>query len=205
MAKTTKKASPNKKPATRKAKAPREGAEVQAKASEPKAKKAKVAGAAPAKRAPLAPKTYFAPWGKEAPKWRLVDASGLTLGRISSHIATILMGKHLPQYTRHAATGDFVVVVNASKIVLTGRKWSEKLYHWHTGYPGGVKTLTAQEMLDKHPERLIESAVHGMLPKGHVGRLWMKRLRIFAGAEHPHTAQKPEPVKLPNLGVTQNQ
>ncbi len=171
-----------------------------AKASDTKAKKAKKPGTGGGKRAPLAPKTFFAPWGTHSSKWKIIDATGLTLGRVSSHIAHLLMGKHMPQYTRHAATGDSVIVVNAGKVVVTGKKLSDKLYQWHTGYPGGVKTFTVQEMLDKHPERLIERAVHGMLPKGHVGRLWEKRLHIYVGTDHPHKAQQPETVALPNLG-----
>ncbi len=172
-----------------------------AKATDKKEKKAKKPGAAPGgKRAPLAPKTFFAPWGTYNSKWKIIDANGLTLGRISAHIAHLLMGKHMPQYTRHAATGDSIIVVNASKVVVTGKKRSDKLYQWHTGYPGGVKTFTLQEMLDRHPERLVERAVYGMLPKGPVGRQWVRRLHVYAGSDHPHKAQQPETVTLPNLG-----
>lgn len=174
---------------------------VEAKAADKKEKKAKKPGGTPgAKRAPLAPKTFFAPWGTHSGKWKIIDATGLTLGRVSSHVAHLLMGKHMPQYTRHAATGDSVIVVNAAKVKITGKKHSDKLYQWHTGYPGGVRTFTLQEMLDKHPERLVERAVYGMLPKGHVGRQWVKRLHVYAGGDHPHKAQQPETAVVPNLG-----
>src|SRR5690606_9292388 len=111
-------------------------------------------------------------------------------------VAQILMGKLNPRYTKHAATGDFVVVVNADKVALTGKKWQQKFYKWYTGYVGGVKEISAEDLREKHPERLIQWAVEGMLPNNHVGRRWKKRLRIFAGPEHPHQAQKPEPVKI---------
>lgn len=183
-----------------KTKAPADVQAGAAKGSETKAKKVKKPGSVSGKRAPLAPKTFFAPWGTNCSKWKIIDATGLTLGRISSHVAHLLMGKHMPQYTRHAATGDSVIIINAAKVVVTGKKLTDKLYQWHTGFPGGVKTFTVQEMLDKHPERLIERAVHGMLPKGHVGRTWEKRLHIYAGTDHPHKAQQPETAALPNLG-----
>lgn len=171
-----------------------------AKASDSKVKKAKKAPGTGGKRAPLAPKTFYAPSGTFNSKWKIIDAAGLTLGRLSTQVAHVLMGKHMPQYTRHAATGDFVIVVNAKKVVLTGKKLTDKLYQWHTGFPGGIKTFTVQEMLDRHPERLVERAVYGMLPKGPVGRIWQQRLRVFAGAEHPHKAQLPETMTLPKVG-----
>jgi len=134
-------------------------------------------------------------------KWRLVDASGQTLGRLSSYIANALMGKDKASYTRFADTGDFVVVVNAEKVVLTGNKWSDKRYYYHTNYPGGIKELTAAGLRENHPERLIQRAVYGMLPnKGHMARHWYKKLRVFKGPDHPHKAQNPELAKLPNLG-----
>jgi large subunit ribosomal protein L13 len=170
-------------------------------------------GAAPAKksakkseqkstpRRPLVPKTPFVKWGEGEQRWRLIDASGQTLGRLSSHIAKLLMGKDKPSYTRFSDTGDHVVVINARNVVLSGNKLQDKEYNYHTNYPGGIKTFTAKELLRDHPERLIEWAVYGMLPKGHMGRRWYKKLRVFAGGEHPHKAQQPQPVTLPDLGA----
>lgn len=153
----------------------------------------------PKKRAPLMPKTFFAEQGKLG-SWRLIDASGQTLGRLSSHIAQLLMGKTQAGYTRHHDTGDTVIVINASKVKLTGNKWADKKYNYHTNFPGGIKTFFAKDLLAKHPEWLVEWAVHGMLPTGHMGRRWRKKLRVFAGPEHNHIAQNPTPVTLPNLG-----
>lgn len=138
----------------------------------------------------------------ELSRWKLVDASGLPLGRLSTVVATMLMGKDKPSYTRHADTGDFVVVINAEKVVLTGNKWKNKLYHHHTNYPGGIKTYSAEFIRNTHPERLIKRAVHGMLPKGHMGRRWYKKLRVFVGPDHTHQAQKPEKVNLPAFSVS---
>ncbi len=159
--------------------------------------KPKVAGP---KRNPLNSKTFFAKQG-DLSRWRIVDAKGIPLGRLSSHVAHLLMGKDKAGYTRFADTGDFVIVVNAKDVVLTGKKWESKEYFYHTNYPGGIKTLTARGLLKDKPEELILRAVYGMLPKGHMGRRWYGKLRVFAGTDHPHTAQKPEPVKLPNLGT----
>jgi large subunit ribosomal protein L13 len=181
---------------SKKSTAPKEGQSLSAATPKPK----KTGGAKAPTRAPLAAKTYFAKDGEIAAKWRLIDADRQPLGRISSLIATILMGKDKAAYTRSSDTGDFVIVVNAKGIVLTGKKWEDKVYKYHTNYPGGLKVFTAQELLDKHPERIVERAVYGMLPKGHMGRQWYKKLRVFAGSEHPHAAQKPEPVKIPDLG-----
>lgn len=153
------------------------------------------------KRVPLAGGTYFAKWNELTPKWRLVDATNQTLGRLGSYLAGALMGKDKPTYTRSSDTGDCVVVIHAEKVRLTGSKLTDKLYQYHTNYPGGIKTFTAKEILRRHPERLIEKAVLRMLPKGHMGRRWFKKLKVYAGSEHPHSAQKPEPVKLPNLGI----
>lgn len=150
------------------------------------------------KRASLAQGTFFAKLGQTNPEWKLVDAAGQTLGRLATQVANILMGKDKPTYTRHAATGDFVIVVNATKVRLTGNKLQDKKYYSHTGYPGGIKEVTAEKMLQTHPERVIRYAIHGMLPKGHVGRIWYKRLRVFAGPDHPHQAQKPQTVALIN-------
>ena len=187
MAKTTKKDSAAKPKKTAKSAA----------ASDKPAKKAKKPAQ---KRGALVQGTTYAKWGEIEPKWKLIDAEGLTLGRISTHIATLLMGKDDPRYTRHSAPGNFVVVINAEKVKLTGKKWSDKIYHRYTGFSNGIKSLTAEKMKEKHPDWLIEWAVSGMLPKGHVGDKWRKRLRIFTGPEHTHQAQKPEVAKLPNLG-----
>lgn len=126
----------------------------------------------------------------------MVDASGKVLGRLATRIAKILMGKHKPNYTPHVDTGDYVIVVNADKVVLTGKKLDQKVYYWHSGYPGGLKSLTARQMLEKHPERLIWLAVKRMLPKNRKGRKMLKRLKVYASPEHPHQAQKPEPIEL---------
>jgi large subunit ribosomal protein L13 len=171
-------------------KAPREGVEAKATG----AVKAKSAGVP---RRPMMEKTFFAKFGQTPEKWRLIDASGATLGRLSTFIAHTLMGKDKPTYTRHADTGDHVVVINAEKIVLTGSKETQKKYYRHSNYPGGLRTETAEEVRSRHPERLVQLAVYRMLPKGHMGRRWFKKLRVFAGPAHPHTAQKPEMVKLP--------
>ncbi|MBY0369991.1 50S ribosomal protein L13 [bacterium] len=141
-------------------------------------------------------KTFFSKPGEYTPKWRLVDAEGQTLGRLSTYIATALMGKDKPTYTRSADTGDFIVVINAEKVRLTGTKWQTKLYHHHTGFPGGIKEQTAGFIRETHPERLIEKAVWRMLPHGHMGRLWFSKLKVYAGTNHPHTAQQPQAVKL---------
>ena len=141
-------------------------------------------------------KSYMAKPGEVERKWYLVDASGKTLGRLASRIATILMGKHKPIYTPHVDTGDYVVVVNAEKIVLTGKKLDQKKYYRHSGYPGGLKVVTARQLLEKHPERLIYLAVKRMLPKNALGRRMLRKLKVYAGPEHPHQAQKPEPIDL---------
>jgi large subunit ribosomal protein L13 len=130
-------------------------------------------------------------------KWILVDADGQTLGRLSTFVATVLMGKHRPTYTPFIDTGDFVVVINAEKVRLTGKKLENKMYRWHTGYPGGLKQVPAGRMLKSHPERLIEWSVKGMLPKGSLGRRLGTKLKAYRGADHPHAAQKPEKVEVP--------
>ncbi|MGQ9511373.1 MAG: 50S ribosomal protein L13 [Thermaceae bacterium] len=140
-------------------------------------------------------KTYF-PKPEEIgePRWVLIDAEGQTLGRLASRIATLLRGKHRPDWTPNVAMGDFVVVVNADKVRLTGNKPQDKIYTRYSGYPGGLKRIPAGEMLKTHPERVLEHAVKGMLPKGPLGRKLFKRLKVYAGPTHPHQAQKP--VKL---------
>ena len=139
-------------------------------------------------------KTYSVKAGEIERRWFVVDAEGKVLGRIASEIARILRGKHKPTYTPHLDTGDFVVVVNAEKVALTGRKAEQKTYFRHTGYMGNEKFIPFKQMLDKHPERVIELAVKGMLPKGALGRQMYTKLRVYAGAEHPHQAQQPEPL-----------
>jgi large subunit ribosomal protein L13 len=141
-------------------------------------------------------KTYV-PKGAEIQRdWWVADASGIALGRLASQVATRLRGKHKPGFTPFLDTGDHVVVVNARKLMLTGGKLTAKLYRHHSGYPGGLKEVPAEEMLAKHPERMIELAVRGMLPKGPLGRKMAKKLKVYAGAEHPHEAQRPQPLEL---------
>ncbi len=130
------------------------------------------------------------------PKWVLIDAEGKTLGRLASEIAKILRGKHRPEYTPNMLTGDFVVVVNAEKVRLTGKKLTDKYYTRYSGYPGGLRKIPVGEMLKKHPERVLQHAVKGMLPKGPLGRRMLKRLKVYAGPTHPHAAQKPEKLEL---------
>jgi len=127
-------------------------------------------------------------------KWVLIDAEGLVVGRLASVIATRLRGKHKPTYTPHLDTGDYVVVINADKVRLSGNKADQKTYFKHTGYMGGEKFIPFREMLAKHPERVIELAVKGMLPKNTLGRQMRKKLKVYAGGEHPHQAQNPEPL-----------
>jgi len=127
--------------------------------------------------------------------WYVVDADGKTLGRLATRISRVLTGKHKPSYTPHADTGDFVVVVNADKVRLTGNKWAGKIYYRHSLYPGGLRERTAGQIRDKHPTRLIESAVHGMLPGNRLRAKRMARLRLFVGPEHGHAAQSPQPMK----------
>lgn len=172
-------------------------ASKQASAASDKPKASKAAGAkAPVKRRPLAEKTYFAKPGEVPAKWKLVDATGIPLGRLSSQIAMILMGKNKPTYTRFEDTGDFVLVINAAKVHLSGKKWDQKVYQHHTNYPGGLKTQTAKDLRETNPAYIVEKAVQRMLPTGHMGRKWLKKLRVFGGAEHPHAAQQPEAVKF---------
>ncbi len=130
-------------------------------------------------------------------KWILVDAEGVVLGRMASQIALILRGKHKPSFTPHMDCGDNVVVINAGKVKLTGKKLSDKIYYRHTGYPGGIKERRAGEILDgKHPERVVQKAIERMIPGGPLGRRQLKNLRVYAGAEHPHAAQNPEVLDL---------
>lgn len=140
--------------------------------------------------------TYMAKTNEVERKWVVIDAAGQTLGRLASEAAALIRGKHKPEFTPHVDTGDFVVVINADKVVLTGKKLQQKKYYTHSHYPGGLKTTTAAEMLNKHPERLIEFAVHGMLPKNKLGHQLKTKLKVYAGAEHPHQAQQPEVYEL---------
>ncbi len=125
-------------------------------------------------------------------KWYVVDASGCTLGRLTSGIASVLRGKNKPIFTPHIDTGDYVIVINAEKIKVTGKKLEQKIYYNHSDYPGGMRETTLKEMLEKKPEKVIELAVRGMLPKGPLGRAMIKKLHVVAGSEHPYAAQKPE-------------
>ncbi len=138
-------------------------------------------------------KTYSAKASEIEKKWFVIDAEGLVLGRLASQIARILRGKHKPTFTPHMDCGDNVVVVNAEKVKLTGRKTSDKVYHWHTGHPGGIKQRTAGQILEgKHPDRVITKAVERMITRNRLGRQQMKNLRVYAGPDHPHEAQQPE-------------
>lgn len=139
-------------------------------------------------------KTYMANPDKIERKWYVVDAEGCTLGRLSSEIAKILRGKNKPQFTPHEDTGDYVIVTNAEKVKVTGRKLSQKIYYHHSEYVGGMKETTLNEMLKKKPEKVIELAVKGMLPKGPLGRKMYRKLFVYAGPEHKHEAQKPEAI-----------
>jgi large subunit ribosomal protein L13 len=140
--------------------------------------------------------TYSAKNSDTDQKWWLVDAEGAVLGRLATQIAARLRGKHNPMFTPHTDTGDSVIVVNAEKIVLSGRKWDQKRYYRHSGYIGGLKEITARELLEKKPEDLIRFAVKGMLPKNRLGRTLIKKLKVYAGGSHPHEAQKPETLTL---------
>ncbi|GAA4276905.1 50S ribosomal protein L13 [Aquimarina mytili] len=144
----------------------------------------------------LSYKTVSANKGTVTKEWLHVDAEGQTLGRLSSVVAILLRGKHKPSFTPHVDCGDNVIITNAEKINLTGKKWTDKSYIRHTGYPGGQRSLTAQELYDKNPERLIEKAVKGMLPKNKLGADLFRNLKVYAGAEHNQDAQKPKTVNL---------
>jgi large subunit ribosomal protein L13 len=141
-------------------------------------------------------KTFSAKPAEVKREWLIVDATDKTLGRLASEIANRLRGKHKAIYTPHVDTGDYVVVVNADKVRTTGNKLLGKTYYRHTGYPGGIKATTLQKMLETHPERVLESAVRGMMPKNPLGRAMFKKLKVYAGAEHPHTAQQPIALEL---------
>lgn len=129
--------------------------------------------------------------------WWLIDAQGLTLGRLATEVALRLRGKHKPAFTPHLDTGDHIIVVNAEKVALSGRKLDTKMYRRHSGYPGGLRELPAGKVLATQPVRLVESAVRGMLPKGSLGRRMARKLKVYAGSDHPHQAQQPQPLELP--------
>ena len=141
-------------------------------------------------------KTLSAKSKEVTQNWLLVDAKGLTLGRMATEIASRLRGKHKAEFTPHVDTGDYVVVINADKVTVTGNKTKDKKYHAHSGYPGGLKSITFEKLLDKAPERVIRLAVKGMLPRTPLGRIMMKKLKVYAGTEHPHGAQQPEAITL---------
>lgn len=141
-------------------------------------------------------KTYSAKPKDIQREWFVVDADGIPLGRIATKVATILRGKHKPMYTPNIDVGDHVIVINAEKVAMTGRKAQSKVYYRHSGYPGGLKEITFQRMIEKHPERVIEIAVKGMLPHNSLGRQMYRKLKVYAGSEHPHTAQQPKALDI---------
>jgi large subunit ribosomal protein L13 len=141
-------------------------------------------------------KTYVATPESRERNWLVVDATGKTLGRLATQIADILRGKRKPQYTPHVDVGDFVIVVNAERISVTGNKRAEKRYYRHSGYPGGLRSRTLEEMLARRPEEVIRLAVKGMLPRTRLGRAQLRKLKVYAGPDHPHVAQKPEPLEV---------
>jgi large subunit ribosomal protein L13 len=140
--------------------------------------------------------TYSAKRADNKENWCVIDAEGQVLGRLASQVAYRIRGKHNPLYTPHVDTGDWVIVINADKVALTGRKWEKKQYYRHSGYIGGLKTITAQKLLEKKPEELVRLAVKGMLPKNRLGRKLFKKLKVYAGNSHPHEAQRPEMLQI---------
>jgi len=141
-------------------------------------------------------KTYVTNPSEVEREWYVVDATGQTLGRLSTRVAHVLRGKHKPTYSPSVDTGDYVIVVNADKVHVTGRKLDQKIYYRYSGYPGGLKEITLRNLLQKHPTRVIKHAVRGMLPKNRLGRRMFKKLKVYAGPDHPHVAQRPEPLEL---------
>ena len=141
-------------------------------------------------------KTIAAQPGSVEQSWFVVDATGKTLGRMASEIASRLRGKHKPEFTPHTDTGDFIVVVNAEKVHVTGNKAKAKIYHHHTGYPGGLKSISFEKLIEKAPEQAIELAVKGMLPKNPLGRAMARKLKVYSGGEHPHAAQQPQALEI---------
>ena len=141
-------------------------------------------------------KTYSAKAGEVNQDWFVVDAADKTLGRLASEIAHRLRGKHKPEYTPHIDTGDYIGVIYAEKIKVTGAKATDKIYHRHSGYPGGLKSISFEKLIDKAPERVIQGAVKGMLPRNPLGRAMFKKLKVYAGSEHPHAAQQPQALNI---------
>lgn len=141
-------------------------------------------------------KTFSAKSETVTRDWFVVDAADKTLGRLAAEIATRLRGKHKPEYTPHVDTGDYIVVVNAEKVRVTGKKTTDKIYHHHTGYPGGLKSISFEKLIDKAPERVLQGAVRGMLPNNPLGRAMFGKLKVYAGAEHPHAAQQPQELNI---------
>jgi large subunit ribosomal protein L13 len=146
--------------------------------------------------APVRNRSTFPATEPVARAWYVADVAGQTLGRAATRIASVLRGKHRPTYTTHADNGDFVVVINADKVQLTGNKWDGKKYYDHSLFPGGVREQSAKQLLARHPTELVKRAIWGMIPKGPLGRRIYKKLKVYAGAEHPHTAQQPKPLEL---------
>ncbi len=141
-------------------------------------------------------KSYMAKVNEVEKKWYVVDAEGKTLGRLATEVATILRGKHKPEYTPHVDTGDFVIIINAEKVALTGKKLDQKFHTYHTGHPGGLKQIPFRKMLQEKPELLVYNSIKGMLPKTRLGRQMIKKLKVYAGAQHNHEAQKPVNLEL---------
>ena len=142
-------------------------------------------------------KTYTPKASEIERRWFVVDAEGQTLGRLATRVARLLVGKHKPTYATHIDTGDHVIIVNAGKVKVTGKKLQSKLYSRHSGYPGGLKEITAGKLMEKAPTRVVEFAIRGMLPRGPLGRQMGRKLKVYAGVDHPHQAQKPQELKLP--------
>jgi len=140
--------------------------------------------------------TYSPKPGEITRAWHVIDAEDVVLGRLATHVATLLRGKHKPTYAPHMDTGDFVVIVNAEKVVLTGNKREQAFAYRHSGYPGGLRKRSFGELLDTRPERLLEKVIKGMLPKTKLGRAQVKKLKVYAGSEHPHSAQQPQPFEI---------
>jgi large subunit ribosomal protein L13 len=141
-------------------------------------------------------RTYTPKPGEVERRWHVIDASDVVLGRLASQAAILLRGKHKPTFAPHVDTGDFVVIVNADKVALTGAKREQKRAYRHSGYPGGLRAVSYVDLLDKHPERVVEKAVRGMLPKNTLGRAQLRKLKVYAGPEHPHAAQRPQPYQI---------
>lgn len=141
-------------------------------------------------------KTFSAKSSEVQHEWLIVDATDIPLGRLATEVATRLRGKHKPEYTPNVDTGDYIVVINAEKVKVTGRKFTDKMYYHHTRYPGGLKSISFDKLLDKHPERIIEKAVKGMLPKNPLGCAMYSKLKVYAGSEHPHDAQQPKAIEV---------